>query len=125
MGAGVSAKNSESVVLSLDFGGNDRGEVGTVLGHVRHFYRVEDVKPIDGAGDGEPRIRVGHMQHDGIGNRRHERAHLLGSNHHLAVYKPTMLTLDLRKRETVQPDAEEPTAAGVSTEPVPPTPTVA
>jgi len=32
-----------------------------------------------------------------------------------------MLTLDLRRRETVQPDAEEPTAAGVASEPVTPT----
>src|SRR5436305_116542 len=36
-----------------------------------------------------------------------------------------MLTLDLRKRETVQPDADEPTAAGVSSDPVPPAPTAA
>ena len=46
---------------------------------------------------------------------------LLGLQLVLAV---AMLTLDLRKRETVYAEVEEPTAAGVS-EPVPPTPTVA
>jgi O-antigen/teichoic acid export membrane protein len=40
------------------------------------------------------------------------------------VVAAAMLTLDLRKRETVYAEADDPTAAGVS-EPVPPTPTVA
>src|SRR5256885_2066085 len=43
---------------------------------------------------------------------------LLGLQRVLAA---AMLSLDLRKREVVYPDAEEPTAAGVATEPVTPT----
>jgi hypothetical protein len=37
------------------------------------------------------------------------------------VLAAAMLTLDLRKRETVYVDADEPTAAGVASEPVTPT----